>query len=552
MALQHDGERIVGIDAGIAGGIACSVNGDAIERQHARFRVIGDARGKGGAWVKDVDPVHPELGGRQPFVGNERALFHRDDLIQVVIGVIFFSADGDGGAVRSRKCPRGSRDGQLRDGVLHRDAGKGCNAAIASRNLKGAVTREGQGAEIQKDAAFDVLSRNGVLALQHDGERIVGIDAGIAGGIACSVNGDAVERQRTRFRVIGDALGGIPGICKDVDPVYIEFGGKQLIGNELALFHRDELEEVGIGVIFRFADGDEGAVSKKCPIVPRDGQLRDGVLHRDAGKGCNAVKASRNLKGAVTREGQGAGMQVDAAFEVLSRNEVLALQHNGEGTIGIDAERWGGVRNRVNGDAIERQHAVFIRDALGKSSVRSEDVDPVHPELGGQGHIGNERAVFHRDELIQVVIGVIIFSADSDGTVVRSRKCPIGSRDDQLRDGVLHRDAGIGENADLFSRNLKGAFAREGQGTVVQADAAFDVLSRNGVLALQHDGEGTIGIDADATSRGGASCLGDLSVLQRQHTVFIRDTLGKSSVRSEDVDSVHPELGGGVRQCRKR
>ena len=230
----------------------------------------------------------------------------------------------------------------------------------------------------------------------------------------------------------------------------------------------------------------------------------------------------------------------------------MARQHDGEGTIGIDAERWGGVRNRVNGDVFQRQHTVFIGDALGSIPGICEDVDPVHPELSGQGHIGNERALFHRDKLIQVVIGVVIFSADGDGTVVISRKCPIGSRDGQLRDGVLHRDAVIGENADLFSRNREGAVAREGQGTVVQADAAFDVLSRNGVLALQHDGEGTIGIDADATSRGGASCLGDLSVLQRQHTVFIRDTLGKSSVRSEDVDSVHPELGGGVRQCRKR
>ena len=551
LALQHDGERIVGIDAGIAGGIACSVNGDAVERQHAHCSVIGDALGGIPRICKDVDPVHPELGG-QGHIGNERALFHRDKLIQVVRGVIFFSADGDGGAV-SRKCPGGSRDGQLRDGVLHRDAVIGVNADLFSRNREGAIVRKGQGAFVQVDAAFDALSNNGVLALQHDGERIVGIDAGIAGGIACSVNGDAVERQHAHCSVIGDALGGIPRICKDVDPVHPELSGQGHIGIQLAVFHRDELIQVVRGVIIFSADGDGGAVkSSKCPIVSRDGQVRDGVLHRDAGTGGNAVKASRNLKGAVTREGQGAEVQVDAAFEVLSRNEVLALQHNGEGTIGIDAERWGGVRNRVNGDVFQRQHTVFIGDALGSIPGICEDVDPVHPELSGQGHIGNERALFHRDKLIQVVIGVIIFSADGDGGAVKSRKCPIGSRDGQLRDGVLHRDAGIGGNADLFSRNLKGAASREGQGAAIQEDAAFDALSRNGVLALQHDGEGAIGIDADATSRGGASCLGDLSVLQRQHTVFIRDTLGKSSVRSEDVDSVHPELGGGVRQCRKR
>ena len=139
------------------------------------------------------------------------------------------------------------------------------------------------------------------MALQHDGERIVGIDAGIAGGIACSVNGDAIERQHAHCSVIGDALGGIPRICKDVDPVYIEFGGKQLIGNELALFHRDKLIQVVIGVVIFSADGDGTVVrSRKCPIGSRDGQLRDGVLHRDAVIGGNAGSVSRNLKGAVT------------------------------------------------------------------------------------------------------------------------------------------------------------------------------------------------------------------------------------------------------------
>ena len=557
MALQLDSEIAFDInaDATSRGGASCLGDLSTLQRQHARFRVIGDALGGFLRMFKDVDPVHPELGG-QGHIGIQLAVFHRDELIQVVRGVIIFSADSDGGAVRSRKCPIGSRDGQLRDGVLHRDAVIGVNADLFSRNREGAIVRKGQGAFVQVDAAFDALSNNGVLALQHDGERIVGIDAGIAGGIACSVNGDAIERQHAHCSVIGDALGGIPRICKDVDPVHPELSGQGHIGIQLAVFHRDELIQVVRGVIIFSADGDGGAVkSSKCPIVSRDGQVRDGVLHRDAGTGGNAVKASRNLKGAVTREGQGAEVQVDAAFEVLSRNGVLARQHDGEGTIGIDAERWGGVRNRVrnrvNGDVFQRQHTVFIGDALGSIPGICEDVDPVHPELGGQGHIGNERALFHRDELEEVGIGVIFRFADGDGGAV-SRKCPIGSRDDQLRDGVLHRDAGIGDNADIFSRNLKGAVAREGQGAAIQEDAAFDALSNNGVLALQHDGERIFGIDADVGSRGGASCLGDLSVLQRQHTVFIRDTLGKSSVRSEDVDSVHPELGGGVRQCRKR
>ena len=230
----------------------------------------------------------------------------------------------------------------------------------------------------------------------------------------------------------------------------------------------------------------------------------------------------------------------------------MALQHDGEGTIGIDAEVGSRVGASCLGDlsTLQRQHAhcSVIGDALGGIPRICKDVDPVHPELSGQGHIGNERALFHRDKLIQVVIGVIIFSADGDGGAVKSRKCPIGSRDGQLRDGVLHRDAGIGGNADLFSRNLKGAVAREGQGAVVQEDAAFDAISINGVLALQHDGEGTIGIDADATSRGGASCLGDLSVLQRQHTGFcvIGDAHRGFLRIFKDVDPVHPELGGQI------